>query len=88
MSKEEQFIKKIAPLVEDLADLCRKYEVPFIFLAQVDDKSSESPCKLSLSSDLDYNGVSKKLCDIQDDISDSFISHEPIVLEKDKQKMN
>lgn len=88
MTKKEEFIKKVAPAVEELADLCKKYEIPFIFLAQVDDKSEETPCELSLSSDLYYKGVSLKLCEIQDDITESFNKHEPVVLEKDKKKMN
>lgn len=88
MTKKEEFIKLVAPAVEELAELCKKHEIPFIFLAQVDDKADDTPCELSLSSDLYYRGVSRKLCDIQDEITQSFNTHEPIVLESDKKKMN
>ena len=88
MNKKDEFIKKVAPAVEALADLCKKHEIPFIFLAQVDDKAANTPCELSLSSDLYYRGVSLKLCEIQDDITDSFSKHEPIVLDVDKKNLN
>ena len=88
MTKKEEFIKKIAPAVEELADLCKKHEIPFLFLAQVDDKAEHTPCELSLSSDLYYKGVSLKLCEIQDDVTESFSKHDPIILAEDLKKMN
>ena len=88
MSIKDEFIEKVAPEIEKLAALCKKHKIPFIFLAQVDDKSEDTPCELSLSSDLYYRGVSAKLCEIQDEITNSFSQHEIIASEDEKKLMN
>lgn len=88
MTKKEEFMKMVAPQVEALAELCREHQIPFVFLAQIDDKEEDTPCELSLSSDLYYKGVSIKLCNIHDDITGSFKKEEAIVPKKDKKLLN
>jgi len=88
MTHKEAFIKFIAPEIQKLAKLCKEHEIPFIFLAQVDDKTPETACELSLSSDLYYKGVSAKLCEIQDEITERLTQSEIIVSDEEKKQMN
>ena len=69
MSKKDKFAKYVIPKIEELIQVCNKYDMPYLFVVQTDDLAEGTPCELNLTSNVAYLGVAAVLCDIQDKLT-------------------